>query len=256
MYYNCAMLEQDQNNQDFEKVVELLTPKFQRTCQFSFTGPRKGFKNKLWGFCGIAAMFVVVVAIAIRSTTAVSASEVINTAFDGFDSAETVKVEFVFDCAAKTGQKEIYSPGAGRENISGTLYLLRRDGNVYVRVDWHDAEKNSIVFDGSQYARIQNNITVEKHRSLFGKELIELLNLNSLRALLKDDVSTSSEGGKIIAESTNGGITLRGEFNTDTKQLISASATVTQPDGKQIPIVETQSIETDIEIPDSMFSVF
>lgn len=61
-----------------EKVVELLTPKFQRKCEFSFAKPRKRLVNKIWAVSGIAAMFVLVLTIAIKSVVPVSATGVIN----------------------------------------------------------------------------------------------------------------------------------------------------------------------------------
>lgn len=250
------MLEQDRENRDFEKVVGLLTPKFPRKCEFSFKKPYKRLINLVWGIGGIAAMLVVVLTIAIRSATTVSASEVINSAFVNFDDAETVKVEFVFNSVARTPKEEVYRPDSDGVPVDGTLYLLRRDGNVYVRVDWHDAEKNSVVLNGNDYVHLQNNSVVEKHPSSFGKELIELINLKTMTRLLNDDLKTSSEGNRIIAESKKESVTLRGEFDIESKQLVRASVVATGSDGKSIPLFETQSIETGVEIPEAIFSVY
>ena len=78
-----------------EKVVELLTPKFQRKCEFSFAKPRKRFVNNIWAISGVAAMFVVILTIALKSVLPVSATEVINSAFTTLTSAESIKVEFI-----------------------------------------------------------------------------------------------------------------------------------------------------------------
>ncbi|MDE6198165.1 MAG: hypothetical protein K2F91_09915 [Muribaculaceae bacterium] len=74
--------------------------------------------------------------------------------------------------------------------------------------------------------------------------------------LSNDDLKTSSEDNRIIAESKKESVTLRGEFNIESKQLVRASVVATGSDGKSIPLFETQSIETGVEIPETIFSVY
>ena len=247
------MQDNRNENQELEKVAELLTPKFQRKCEVSFTKPRKRLINKIWTISGIAAMFVVVLTIAIKSVIPVSATEVINSAFANLTKAESIKVEFVWRGAKASGE-EIYSPDPSGNMIKGTLYLLRKNGKVNTRIDWHDAEKNSIIFNGSYYIHLKDNYPVDKHSSTFGDELMNLFNQKSLPDGLNDNSELSTEGNIITVKSHKDQITFCGKFQKDSKQLIKASAIFSLPDGQNMTMLETKSIETDIDIPESIFS--
>ena len=235
-----------------EKVVELLTPKFQRKCEFSFAKPRKRLVNKIWAISGIAAMFVLVLTIAIKSVLPVSATEVINSAFTALTNAESIKVEFIWR-GIKSSAEEIYSPDLSGNLIDGTLYLSRQNGKVNMRIDWHDAEKNSIVFNGSDYVHLQDNHIVNRHSSAFGDEIMNLFSQNTLPDGLKGKAELSTEGNMIILKDHKEDITFCGEFQKDSKQLVKASAIVSLPDGPNMTMLETKSIIIGIDIPESLF---
>lgn len=235
-----------------EKVVELLTPKFQRKCEYSFAKPRKPLVNKIWAISGIAAMFVLVLTIAIKSVVPVSATEVINSAYTTLTNAESIKVEFAWR-GVKTSAEEIYSPDPTGDVINGTLYILRKNGKVNMRIDWQDAEKNSIVFNSNGYIHLKNNNIVNKYSTAFGAKLIELFSLNTLPDDLRSTSEISSEGNMIIIKNHKENITFCGEFQKDNKQLVKASVIVSLPDGQSMTMLETKSIETGIDIPESLF---
>ncbi len=247
------MQDTNQESREFEKVVEILTPKFQRKCEFSFTMPRKRFMNKIWTISSLAAMFVVVLTIVIKSVIPVSAAEVINSAFATLTDAESIKVVFVLR-GAKTSAVEIYTPDPSGNMIEGTLYVMRKNGKVNIRIDWHDAEKNSIIFNGSDYTHLRNNSIVNKHSSSFGKEIMNLFSQNTLPNELIDKSTLSTDGNMVIMKSHDGNITLCGEFQRDSKQLIKASAIIALPDEQDITLLETKSIETNTSVPESLFS--
>lgn len=235
-----------------EKVVELLTPKFQRKCEFSYAKPRKRLVNKIWAISGIAAMFVVVLSVAIKSVLPVSATEVINSAFTTLMNAEGIKVEFVWR-GVKTSAEEIYSPDPSGNVINGTLYLLRKDGKVNMRIDWQDTEKNSIVFNGCDYIHLQDNHIVNMYPTAFEGKLMELFSQKTLPDGLKDTSEFSTEGNMIMMKHHKENITFYGEFQKDCKRLVKASAIITLPEEKNITLLETKSIETGIGIHESMF---
>lgn len=235
-----------------EKVVDLLTPKFQRKCEFSFAKPRKRFVNKIWAISGVAAMFVLVLTIAIKSALPVSATEVINSAFAVMTNAESIKVEFAWR-GIKTSAEEIYTPEPSGNVINGTLYLLRKNGKVNTRIDWHDAEKNSIVFNGSDYFHLQDNRIVKRHSSAFGDEIMNLFSQNTLPDGLEGNTELSTDGNMIIIKDHKEAITFCGEFQKNNKRLVKASAIFSLPDGQNMTMLETKSIETDIDIPESLF---
>lgn len=237
----------------FDEVVELLTPKFRRECEIAFAKPHKRFINRIWAISGIAAMFVIALTIAFKSVVPVSAAEVVSSALADLSDAESVKVEFTWR-GIKTSHEEIYRPDLSGDVINGTLYLLRRNGKVLARIDWHDAEKNTIVFNNSQYIHLKDGIKVNKHASSFGDELMNLLNRNSLPDDLKNESEFSTEDNVITIKHNKDIITFCGEFNKNSKQLIKASAIATMPDGKEVSIFETQSIETNVDLPENLFA--
>ena len=235
-----------------ERVVELLTPKYQRKCGFSYAKPRKRLVSQIWAIGGVAAMFVVVLTIAIKSVLPVSATEVIDSAFTTLTNAESIKVEFVWR-GVKTSAEEIYSPDPSGNVINGTLYISRKNGKVNTRIDWHDAEKNSIVFNGSYYIHLQDNRIADKHSSAFGDEIMNLFSYQTLPDGLKGKTELSTEGNVIMIKDHKEDITFCGEFQKDSKRLVKASAIVSLPDGQNMTMLETKSIETDIDIPESLF---
>lgn len=242
----------DRENRELEKIVELLTPRFQRKCEFSFTKPHKRFMNKIWTISGIAAMFVVVLTIAIKSVHPVSAKEVIDSAFSTLTRAESVKVEFVMR-GIKTSAEEIYTPDPSGKMIDGTLYLLRKNGKVNIRIDWHDTEKNSIILNGIDYIHFRNNRIINRYPSPIRDKLMYLFCLDSLPDDLKDKSILSTDGNMIIMESHKNDITLCGEFQRESKRLIKASATIALSDTQEMTLLKTNSIEINISIPESVF---
>lgn len=246
------MQNNSKENYDFEKIAELLTPKHPRRCEFTFAKPQKRFINKIWTISGVAAMFALILTIAIKSVTPVSAAEVINSAIAALTDAESVKVEFVWR-GTKGASEEIYTLDSLGNMVDGTLYILRKNGEVKTRIDWHDAEKNSIVFNGKDYIHLRNNEIIDKHSSSFGVELMNLISQNSLPEELKDKSILSTDGNIIIIESHKGARTFLGEFHKDSKQLTKASVSFSLSNGQDLKMMETKSIETDRSIPESIF---
>lgn len=247
------MQNNSQENLDFEKVAELLTPKHPRRCKFTFSiPPKKYVTSKTWTISGVAAMFAIVITIAIKSVMPISAAEVINSAITALTDAKSIKVEFAWR-GIKGASEEIYTPDSLGNMVDGTLYILRNNGIVKTRIDWHDAEKNSIVFNGRDYIRLRNDKIIDRHSSSFGEELMKLFSHNSLPEDITDKSILSTDGDIIIIESHKGKITLLGEFNKDSKQLTKASISISLPNRKHLKMLETKSIETDRNIPESIF---
>ena len=248
------MNTENMNNheQDFDKVIELLSPQFPRKTEISFKAPKKNFKSRWLTISGIAAMFAIVLTIAIKSVMPVSAAEVINSAVTSLTDAKSVKVEFSWR-GIKGASKEIYTPDSLGNMVDGTLYILRNNGTVKTRIDWHDAEKNSIVFNGRDYIHLRNNKIIDRHSSSFGEELMNIFSQNTLPEDLINNSILSSNANIIIIEGHKRGITLRGEFHKDSKRLAKASASFLLSNGQNLKMLETKSIEIEISIPESIF---
>ena len=241
------------DNRDYDQVTSLLTPKHPRRCEFVFSVPsKKRLTSKVWAISSVAAMLAIVVTIAIKSVMPVSAAEVINSAITILIDAESIKVEFEWRGTRNTSE-EIYTPDSLGNLVNGTLYILRKNGKVNTRIDWHDAENNSIIFNGRDYIHLRNNEIIEKHSSSFGEELIDLFSQNSLPENIKYKSVLSTEGDVIIAENHKGDITFHGEFQKDSKRLTKASTSVSLQNGQNLKMMETKLIETNISIPESIF---
>ncbi|MBD5315791.1 MAG: hypothetical protein HDS08_06535 [Bacteroides sp.] len=241
------------DNHDYDKVASLLTPRHPRRCEFAFYVPsKKRVTGKIFAISSVAAMIAVVVTIAIKSVMPVSAAEVINSAITGLTDAENIRVEFEWR-GTKNNSEEIYTPDSLGNIVNGTLYILRKNGKVNTRIDWHDVENNSIIFNGRDYIHLRNNEIIDKHPSSFGEELIDLFSQNSLSKNIKDNSVFSTEGDFIIAESHKGDITFHGEFRKDSKRLTKASVSVSLQNGQDLKMMETTSIATNISITELMF---
>lgn len=248
-----SMQSINKENQEFDTVIELLTPKFPKNCEFSFTKPRTRAFKRIWTITSVAAMIVVLFTIALNSTMKLSAMEVINSALASLSNVESLKVEFVWR-GVKSSAEEIYTPNPDGILVDGTLYLLRKDGKVFTRIDWHDDEKNSIIFNGSKYIHLKNGQRINMHSSCFGEELIDLFRMSSVPEDLKKISTINETGDRITMKTHKNVITFYGEFQRNSKQLIYASVATTSSDGSEIIMVRTKSIETGIDIPEALFS--
>lgn len=241
------------DDHDFDKVANLLTPKYPRKCDFAFSTPnQKRPISKIWTISGIAAMFAVVLTLVIKLVVPVSAAEMINSVITSLKDAECVKVEFAWR-GIKADSEEIYTPDPSGSLVDGTLYVMRINGKFKTRIDWHDAEKNSIVFNGKDYIYLRNNEIINKKSSSFGETLMNLFSYNKLPDDLKDKVTQTTDGNIIKAEIHKGDVAFLGEFNRNSKLLNKASVSVSMPNGQNLKMMETKSIEINGSIPDSIF---
>lgn len=243
-------------DQDFNKVVEMLSPRFQRKSEIKFKTPRKKFQKIIWTISGVAAMLAIVLTISFQSIFTVSASDVINTALDNLYSAKNIKVEFEI-LGSKTAQDEIYKPNIDGEPIRGTLFIINDNGKIFNRIDWHDNENNSIIYNGTDYIHLKNGVIVNKHPSQFSKELLQLLNLDNLQNdIIKDaEIETRDNLIKVKSKKSNynkNQIIFSGEFLRTNKQLVKASAVLMRSDNQVDTLFKTISIETNIDIPQNI----
>lgn len=240
--------------EEFDKVCHLLTPKYSRENHFSFSPPRKSLLSRIVTIGSIAAVVAVIISFAAKSFIPVSAKEVAESALSGIMSAENIKI--IFETRAKiSSSDEIYSPDPHGYLISGTLYIHRNGENVLNRVDWDDAEKNSIIFTGSEYLHLINDTIVARHPSALSDELLNIMDLNLLKQELKTlpDKNISMQGNTITVKNTKGRIQMIGEFRRDNKCLEKAIVLFCSTDGDTITVLKTLSIDLNEDIPESKF---
>lgn len=245
---------------EYDKVVDMLSPKYRRKNEISFRAEQDNrIKRMVWTIGGIAAMVAVVITFALKSVTTVSATEVINTALANLSEAETFKIDFIFR-GTKSARDEIYRPDMEGELHAGTVYIRRNDDKTLNRIDWHDREKNSIIFNGSKYVHIRNGIKISEHPSDFQDELLSVLILKSLKSLEIDkDASITTDGNlvKVVLKKNhkNDSFVFSGDFSVHGNQkLVKASVKVSDTDGKEITMLETKSIQTNVRLPDTLFN--
>ncbi len=241
-------------DQDFNKVEEMLTPRFRREMKITFKTPKNNLKKILWTFSGVAAMLVIVLTITFKSNFTVSASDVINTALDNIYRAKNIQIEFEI-LGSKTNQDEIYKPNNNGERIRGTLYIINDNNKIFNRIDWHDNENNSIIYNGTDYIHLKNGVVVGKHPSLFSKELLLLFNLDNIdnNILNEADIETRDNLIKVNLKGNKNQIIYNGEFLITNKQLVKASAVLMGTDNQVDTLLKTLSIETNIDIPLNLF---
>jgi hypothetical protein len=66
------------------------------------------------------------------------------------------------------------------------------------RIDWHDAEKNTVIFDGKDYIHLRNGIQVKRCSDDTGPKFKELFGLESLIGSFNVLDEEISEEGNII----------------------------------------------------------
>lgn len=249
---------QDINNSDreFEKVAEMLTPKFARKNEFSFARPQNRFNKIMWTMSGVAAMLVIVLTFAIKLVTPVSAGEVINDALTTLSNAKSIKVDFAL-LGIKTTDDEIYTPNPSGTIVNGTLYILVNDNKVYNRIDWDDDENNAIIYNGSEYIHLKDGKIVNRHPSQFSDEIYRLTNLKSIEGmkdnLLKDADITTNGNTIIVKLKEMDNLTFTAEFNKNNKQLVKVAVMVASQNGEKKVMLETKSITTDLSISENNF---
>ena len=245
------------NNPDpeFDKVVEMLTPRFPRAANISFGKPRRNYRAKLWTIGSIAAMLIVIFTLAFKSFQPVSAAETVKAALTNLSEAESVRVDFTILGELKD-KDYVYTPSPKGVPVKGTLYILNKDGKVYNRVDWHDEQNNSIIYCGTTYIHLQNGVKVDEHPSGFSDELLSILNFDSLRKEVGNMVKSSeiiSDGDAIVVNHRKQNIVFSGEFRKKSKDLVKAIVLFESTGKPTLTLLETQSIKWNADTPLSLF---
>ncbi len=248
---------------DYDKVVGMLSPRFSREMTGRIVNFEKPRRTWIWTVGSVAAMLALILFVAVRvsmpaAASSVPASEIIIRALETV--AVTGGCTVNFTCrGAETSDDEVYVPRPDAPWVGGTLYILcGQSGEAGCRIDWHDSDRNSVVYDGADYIRLKDGKEVERHPSRFiGLELRDLLDIGSATRIVgeipageiteKDGVITVSH------EKTGGGVIIRGEFSRENGLLIKASVVMTADDGRSVTVMETSSVIFGADIPRSLF---
>lgn len=231
---------------EFEKTVELLTPKFRKNSDFSFVKRKKRVSatvRRLWWRAGsVAAMVAVVVALAVNTLIPARAEDVVQKSLANFNAEKTYKVRFYIVGDIRDG-KLIPS---GENEITGTLYVLNDNGIEKDRIEFDNPEKLTEVYDGEFYKLYKNGVLTKKTRSNpIG--LLDFFKLNTTKDLV-EGLQLTSNGDMVTVSHRKGDLVMNGVFSRETNKLTEAY--VTHKDKK---VLGTRSIEYGVEIPDKFF---
>ena len=84
--------------EEFDKTVELLTPKFRKSSGFRFGSRRQKQRYKVWWrICSVAAMLALIVGIGIYTMTPVRAEKIVRQSLENFNAANSYKIQFYLD---------------------------------------------------------------------------------------------------------------------------------------------------------------
>ena len=150
------------------RIIELLTPKHGRKMPEWPSRPKK--RNPLTRISAVAAMMCVCTTIALGlvfsvRSNAVPASQIVEQSIAEIAKADSYRINFKYRGCLSDGQL-IYEPRPDKELIPGTLYMTASDGIIMARIDWHDNENNSAVWNGDKYFHLKNGKVVKAEPSI------------------------------------------------------------------------------------------
>lgn len=249
------------SDDELQKVIDLLTPKFPPVMKHGQASPATNRKKhgKILHICGIAAMLCIIATVALTlsvDSNAIPAGQIIEQSLNGFSKSDSYRIDFRYR-GKKTTKEEIYTPDTIADMIPGTLYLLNYEHTPLMRVDWHDAEKNTIIFNGKKYMHLKNGQIV---KSIPHKPVKEISRLLSFEMLPKDIVNSKftiiTEKSGIInltVKSTHDRMYFIGEFSRANKKLKKAIARYDNRNKIPVDIITTDSISYGIPISPELF---
>lgn len=249
------------NDAELQKVINILTPKFPPVMKRELTTHGKNRKKRLriLQLGGIAAMICVIATVALTLLSikgnAVPAGQIIEQSLNGFSKSDSYKIDFRFR-GKKTTDKEIYTPDTIADMIPGTLYLLNHEQTPLMRIDWHDTEKNTIIFNGKKYIHLKNGRIVKSVPHKPAKEISRLLSFEMLpKDIVNSEFTTITENNGIInltVKSTHDRMYFIAEFSRTNKKLKKAIA---RYDRGNIPVdmIATDSINYSIPLSLELF---
>ena len=230
---------------EFEKTVEMLTPKFRKSSDFSFVKREKRFTimRRLWWRAGsVAAMVAVVVALAVNALIPARAEDVVQKSLANFNAEKTYKVMFYIVGDIQDGK---LLPG-GENEITGTLYVMNDNGIEKDRIEFENAEKLTEVYDGEFYKLYKDGKLMKKTLSN-SIGLLDFFIFNTTKDLV-GDLKITSNGDMVTVAHKKGEVVMNGVFSRESNKLIEAYVT-----SKGKKVLGTRSIEYGAEIPDKFF---
>lgn len=238
------------------RIIELLTPKHGRKMPEWPSRPKK--RNPLTRISAVAAMMCVCATIALGlmfsvRSNAVPASQIVEQSIAEIAKADSYRINFKYRGCLSDGQL-IYEPRPDKELIPGTLYMTASDGIIMARIDWHDNENNSAVWNGDKYFHLKNGKVVKAEPSEKVDDLYRLMSFETFpKEILKK--ATINENGDIITVTANKNdeIHFSAKFSRKNKKVEKIAVTYTN-NGTESEIITADTINYGIPLPLSLFT--
>lgn len=231
--------------EEFDRTVDLMTPKFRRRSDFRFRDERKKHPRGVWWkICSVAAGLALIVTAGLYTQASASAETIAMQSIEKFNAANTYKIDFVLYGVILDDKG--FSPVPGGNAISGTLYLMNDNGVEKSCLDYKTPDNIREVYDGKNYTRYKGG-KLDKRANSGPLNLLELFKMDSASDFLKN-CRTTDEGNYIEIQHSKGEVTMYGRFSKGSKKLLEAFVKV-----KDDMLLKTEHIEYDVEIPENMF---
>lgn len=227
-------------NQDFEKVTDLLTPKFRKQSNFDFGKRKKSPRRLWWRLSSAAAILAIVLTATFNSKHTVRAEEVVRQSIENINAENSYKVEFYLTGNLDPVENKL-DQNRGGEKITGTLYVINDNGT---EKDILEFEGLTEIYDGEFYKLLKNDAIIKQSRSNSLK-LLELFNLDAINKNFSK-LTITTDGDLVKVSHPKNEVTMHADFSKKTNKLVEAY--VTGHDGKRI--LGTRNIEYGAKIPE------
>lgn len=226
--------------QDFEKVTDLLTPKFRKQSNFDFGKRKKNNRRLWWRLSSAAAILAIVLTATFNSKHTVRAEEVVRQSIENINAENAYKVEFYVVGNLDPADNKLDLSHGGKE-ITGTLYVLNNNGTEKDILEFAGLTE---IYDGEFYKLIKDDAVIKQTRS----NSLRLLDLFKLDAINKNfsKFTITTNGDSVKVSHPKNEAIMHGVFSKKTNKLIEAY--VTGLDGKKI--LGTHQIEYGAKIPE------
>ncbi|MDE6146065.1 MAG: hypothetical protein K2F96_07285 [Muribaculaceae bacterium] len=230
--------------QDFEKVTDLLTPKFRKTSDFDFRKRVKSNRRLWWRISSAAAILAVILTATLSNRNTVRAEEIVKQSIENINAENSYRVEF-YVIGRLDSIKNHLDLSRGGEEINGTLYVLNDNGT---EIDIVEVDGFTEIYDGKSYKLLKNDSIIVSQPRSNSLKLLDLFKLDSINKEFSKFIITTNGDSVKIAHRKNE-VTMHGVFSKKTNQIIEAY--VTGHGGKKI--LGTRHIEYGAKIPEKYF---
>lgn len=250
------------HDEDFDKTIDLLTPKFRQKTTMSFKAKKqRGRRATYWRIAAaITAIIVAGTGLIVNINARTAPSKVIEYALSDMQNAENYKIGFTI-LGKETHDVDMYEPRPDGKPISGIMYISYStdDEEIKERIEWHDSVRSTVIFDGKYCILIQREKETGRKKSRSVLEVRKMMNLDSVMERISNDEKTEliTTGDKVILRLSSNEqpnyLVATAEFSKRDRKLEKVVMTAIT-DGNAKNILITDFIEYNNKADESLFN--